>query len=105
MSIMLIMMFLWVFLYFPTRRDTVSQPGRPVHMWVFPPSFFHSRTWQVDNGREDVSDFTARLKPLTVYLGGPTWVVLLLDSSSTRRSRGRGSDRFTSTSRFLSLSF
>lgn len=32
MSIMLIWMFLCVFLYLPTRRDTVSQPGRPVHM-------------------------------------------------------------------------
>ena len=55
MSIMLIMMFLWVFLYLPTLRDTVSQPGRPVHMWDFPPSFFHSRTW---NTHKDQSEHT-----------------------------------------------
>lgn len=38
------MMFLWVFLYFPTRSETVSQPGRPVHMKVLLPCSFHSRT-------------------------------------------------------------
>lgn len=44
MSIRLIMMFLCVFLYFPTRSETVSQPGRPVHMKVLLPCSFHSRT-------------------------------------------------------------
>lgn len=38
------MMFLCVFLYFPTRSETVSQPGRPVHMKVLLPCSFHSRT-------------------------------------------------------------
>lgn len=44
MSIRLIIMFLCVFLYFPTRSETVSQPGRPVHMKVLLPCSFHSRT-------------------------------------------------------------
>lgn len=44
MSIRLIMMFLCVFLYFPTRSETVSHPGRPVHMKVLLPCSFHSRT-------------------------------------------------------------
>lgn len=47
MSIILILMFLCVFLYFPTRRETESQPGRPVHMKVLLPSFLHSHTWSV----------------------------------------------------------
>lgn len=38
------MMFLCVFLYFPTRSEMVSQPGRPVHMKVLLPCSFHSRT-------------------------------------------------------------
>ena len=44
MSIRLIMIFLCVFLYLPTRSETVSQPGRPVHMKVLLPCSFHSRT-------------------------------------------------------------
>lgn len=50
MSIRLIMMFLCVFLYFPTRSETVSQPGRPVHMKVLLPCSFHSRR-PADTGR------------------------------------------------------